>query len=233
VNARRVMSAVNFSQETRGLVMFALFFAMYFAHTTRVLDSTRGLETLSWIAEAGSSTERFEAIGTADALVDWAVSDLADIMGGVRHYCPKCMLGLSTVDRDLRVLTLKQMVCSDFAFPKAASAGVRTLGDGTMATFSRRDCDKANDDWADEPVVESAPCCNSKHDLALASLTLLALDQQTPTPSKPLDKLRDLETRKRALDAYVRGTLDSDHPLVQLIVLMPDDHALGVTFDAN
>lgn len=233
VNARRIMSVVNFLQEIRGLVMFALFFAMYFAHTTRVLDSTRGLETLSWIADAATTSNRYESLGTVDALVDWSVQDLYQMMRQVHEYCPKCLLGLSIIDRDLRVLTLKQMVCSDFDFPKTSLTGRQLIGEGSQVSFSPRDCAKENDRWAKQPVVESAPCCNSRDELALASLTLLALDLNVETPTMPLDKLRELETRTSALDSYVRSTLDMAAPLVQLIVLMPDAHALGITFTAN
>ena len=66
----------------------------------------------------------------------------------------------------------------------------------------------------------------------LASLTLVALNQITPTPSATLDRLNGPE-RPAALEHYATRSIDNHEPLVQVVVISPDMHAVGVSYTAE
>ena len=250
VPLRQALYELDMREGMHGLFLFAGFFAFFFAHTLTALDATRGRRTVEWYAEAIKGSydlvggeengwciweegqincyEPFQERGDVDAVIAFMERDLSSILRGVKHACPGCRLGLSSLDRDLRTLTLEEMICADFNFaPQFVTDG----DPSTTEQFPRRNCSTSDPIWRDSPTVTSAPCCDDIK-LGLASLTLVALNQITPTPSATLDRLNGPE-RPAALEHYATRSIDNHEPLVQVVVISPDMHAVGVSYTAE
>lgn len=183
---------------------------------------------LAFLAPRLVARQPFVNRGTIHEVVEFVEHDLGLIMRGIRRSCPRCKLGLSSVNRDLRRLSLAEMICSDFDF----TPSFRFDGDpATTEPFPLRNCSISDPEWRDDPLVTSAPCCNNVR-LGLASLTLIALDQIEPTPSATMERLEGRE-RAGALDRWVRSAVDRSEAVMQIVVISPDKHAVGVTYFAE
>lgn len=180
-----------------------------------------------WQPNNYSCYEPFEGRGSVPEVVQFLDKDVGVLLRGIERTCPACRVALSSRNRDLRTLSLREMICSDFAFvPDFATDDDPT----TDVRFPLRDCATANAAWRASPEVSSAPCCDDT-ELGLASLTLLALDQQSPTPSAPLELLTG-ESHKAALIHWVESALSSDGVVLQVVVMTEDMQAMGVTYAA-
>mmetsp|Transcript_27181 Transcript_27181/g.67031 ORF Transcript_27181/g.67031 Transcript_27181/m.67031 type:complete len:385 (+) Transcript_27181:188-1342(+) len=215
VPIRMALEHLETREGSRGLVLFALFFSMYFCHTSEALDAPQGRKTLKWYADAIKSKYDLTATdengfcavtdfgfecytpfverNSVEEVLEFLEHDLGIVMRGIKEFCPTCLIGITAVNRDLRILSLGQMICSDFYF------NVKTIGDLTSSDFKQfpdRNCTSGDEKWSKNPIVASAPCCDSVQ-LGLASLTLLALNGIEPTPSSSLGNLQNEMVRKK------------------------------------
>lgn len=251
VPVRRVMQTLETRDGVRGMIMYALFFSLYLAHTVNVLDSTEGNNMVSWFEDAIKSQYSlvsdssngwciwdsgiecytpFNERGSVGEIVNFVEFDLARIIVGVKTFCPNCRVGLSLLDSDLRVLTLSQMVCSDFSFPRDMPI-VASLNTTAEVLFPGRDCEAVDRAWHASPSIGAAPCCDDV-ELSLASFTLLSLNMIQRTSSATLERLSGAE-RVHALAEYVARSIRVKSPIIQFVVMTPEMHAVGISYIAE